>query len=262
MRLTLLVFAVLLFCSPALATELSADEIAKKSYEHQVMDFSAATADMRMELIEDQKVIETRTVRIKSIKIKEGKELLRRSLMTFIEPGDVAGTAFLSIELPNDADDDQFLYLPALKKVLRKGGKSGKGESFMGTQFSYGDMETKDVSRATHTRMPDEKIGDADCYVVESIPKNPKDENYSRYQSWIRKSDFVALRIKLYNTKGEFQKVMLAEKTELIDGKATITQMSMLNMQNKKATRLLISNINTKAKLSPSDFAKDRMTAM
>ncbi len=258
----LLIFALLLAASPVVAADLTAEQIIDKSYSHNVMDFGAASADMKMDLIEKKAVVESRKVRVKAINVKEGKQDLRRALLTFIEPDDVAGTAFLSIEQAGDADDDQFLYLPVLKKALRKGGKTGKGESFMGTQFTYGDLESKDVSKAKHKRLPDEKLGEVDCYVIESTPNNPDKENYSKYISWVNKTSFVSMRIKLFDLKGQFQKVMLTEKVEVIDGKNIITQMTMLNVQSNKATRLITSNINTKAKLDATDFTKDRMTAL
>ncbi len=264
MYLALALVTGLLFCAQAQAAELTANQIIDKSYQHNVMDFDAATADMRMDMIEGQEVVEVRKVRVKALKekTKESKETLNRILMTFTEPADISGTAFLNIELPGEQDDDQFLYLPALKKVLRKGGKTGKGEAFMGTQFTYGDMESKDVNKATHKRLPDEKLGQVDCYVIESIPTNPKDNNYSKYITWVNKTTFVSMRIKLFDLKDKFQKVMMTEKVELIDGKNAITQMTMLNVQNKKATRLYLTNINTKSKLDAADFTKERMTKL
>ncbi|RJO63411.1 MAG: outer membrane lipoprotein-sorting protein [Myxococcales bacterium] len=255
---------LMLVASTALAqkAELTADQIIDKSYDHSVMNFAAATSDMTMELIKGAEIQETRKVRAKALRVEEGKEELRRVLMTFVKPDDVAGAAFLSLENPGDADDDQFLYLPALKKVLRKGGKTGKNESFMGTQFTYGDMESKDVTKARHTRLADEKLGAVDCYVIESIPNNPKDETYSKYVTWVNKQNFVPMRIKLFDLKGGLQKVMMAEKIEPIDGKPTITQISMLNVQTQKATRLYLSNIDTKVALTPADFTKERMTKL
>lgn len=243
------------------AAELSPEAIVEKSYDHNVLDYDSATADMKMELIDKKEISETRKVRVKALRLKKGNEKLQRVLMTFTEPADIAGTSFLSIEKSGD-DDDQFLYLPALKRALRKGGKTGKSESFLGTQFSYGDMESKDVKKAAHKRLPDEKAAGIDCYVIESIPKDPDKENYSKYINWINKKTFVPIRIKFFDLKGNFQKVMMTEKVEKIDGKDAITRMTMLNVKNNKATRIYISNIDTKAKLGKADFTKERMTKL
>ncbi len=247
---------------PAFAGERTADQIMKDSYEHQLMDFNAATADMKMELIDNQKVYEVREVRTKAMRIKKDKEDLRYILLTFLKPDDVAGMAFLSRELPGGADDDQFLYMPAIKRALRKGGKTGKSESFLGTQFTYGDMESKDVDESTHKRLPDEKVGPVDCFVIESVPKDPEKNKYSKYVNYINKKTSVPQRIKLFDMKGKLQKVMMTEKVELIDKKETITRMTMLNVQTNKATRIALSNIDTKAKLDEADFTKERMTKL
>lgn len=241
---------------------LSADEIVKRSYEHHAFDFDSATAMMRMDLMEGSDTVESRTARLKALNTTQGGQKLRKVLLTFTEPADIAGTAFLSLENKGDTPDDQFLYMPSVGKPLRKGGKTGKGESFLGTQFTYGDMESKEVSRARHTRLPDESLNGIDCYVVESVPNNPADEKYSKYVSWINKSTFVPVRIQLFDLKGDSQKVMDSEKTEIVNGKDTITQMVMRNVQNNKSTRITITEINTKASLSPADFTKERMSTL
>ena len=120
LRRTVVLALGLLLC-PLLvfAADKSASEIVDESYSHNMMDFDGATADIKMELIEEAKVIETRSLRSKTLRVKEGTLRLRRSIMTFTQPADVAGTAFLAIEKGSGMDDDQFLYLPATGKPLR-----------------------------------------------------------------------------------------------------------------------------------------------
>lgn len=255
--LTALVTLALLATS-AHAKEMTADEIIDKSYDRGVMEFKAATADMKMDMIDGSKVFETRQLKVKALEEKG----LRKILLTFTKPADVSGTAFLSLENEGDKPDDQWLYMPALKMTLRKGGKSGKGDSFMGTEFTFGDLESKDVDEATHKRLADAKVDGVDCYVIESIPKNPKEETYGKYISYIGKKNFVPRQIKLYNLDGKFQKLMKSEKIETIDGDETITRAIMVNMLTKKSTRLYLTNINTKAKLTAADFSKERMTKL
>ena len=257
-------FVGLMILSPYLAStaELDGKAIMEKSYEHNMMDFESATAELKMDYIEAGEVVEIRKFRLKAIEVKQDKEELRRVLMTVTDPADEAGTAFLSLEKPGDADDDQWLYMSALKRSFRKGGKSGNSESFMGSEFTYGDLSSKDINKAVHKKLADEKVGPIDCYVVESTPKNPKDEQYSKYITWVSKSTFIPRRIKFFDLKGKYKKVMSAEKTELIDGDHTITQAIVLNKQSGKATRIYITNIDSKVKLDPADFTRERMTKM
>jgi len=262
-RATIVILAIILLL-PALlqADQMDAKAILKKSYDHNMMDFSSATADLKMDYIDEKEIVEVRKFRVKAIKVKNEKDDLSRVLLTVTSPADESGTAFLSIEKPGDADDDQWLYMSALKRSFRKGGKSGKSESFMGSEFTYGDLGSKDVDKGTHKRLADEKISGIDCYVIESIPSNPKEEKYSKYTTWIDKKTFVPRRIKFFDLKNKLKKVMIVEKVEVINGDNTITRAIMMNQQTSKATRIFLTNINTKAKLSPEDFTRERMTKM
>jgi hypothetical protein len=246
----------------AAAQDLTADQIIDKAYDNNLMDFDSATSDLKMDYYEEAKLVNTRKFRVKAIKVTESGETLRRLLLTVTEPADESGTAFLSIENPGDADDDQWLYLSALKKAFRKGGKTGKGESFMGSEFTYGDMESKDVKKAKHKRLPDESKGGLSFYVVESIPNTPADEQYSKYVTYIDKATFIPRIVMFYDMKGQHLKTMTAEQVEKIDNKDTITRAVMVNKQNGNSTRLYLTNIDTKTKLDPADFSKSRMTKM
>ena len=258
---TFLVFC--LVCLPMslwAGEDLSAEKIIDKSYNHNVFDFDSATADMKMILIvKDTKVVEERKVRVKASR----KDDRTRSVLHFVEPEDVSGMAFLYLD-NKDRNDDQWLYMPALKKAIRKGGESGKSESFIGTQFTYGDMESREVTDYKHKKLPDEKIGPFDCYVIESIPKDTKKVQYGKLLTWVEKSTFIPRRVIFHEIKNpdKILKVMSAEKVETVDGKTVITQTTMRNMKNHKATRLVIENINTKATIPEEDFTVERITKM
>ena len=256
--------ALLFFASVSHAQEPSADKILEDSWEHNVFDLDNAQADVRMTLLEKKTVVvEERKVRVKALR----KDGLSRYIMHFIEPEDVAGTAFLMVER-KDADDDQWLYLPALKKTLRKGGSNNKTETFMGTQFTYGDMESRDVADSVNKRLPDETLGGVDCYVVESIPKPEKKEQYSKLVTWINKANKVPVRMQFFDLKNALKKVMMVQKVGTVKSPKTgkdvlvITDAVMLNVQDNKATRLLVGDIDTKAVLTDEDFTKERLSRM
>jgi len=254
-------FLVLGICATAQAADLTPEQIIDNSYSRQVMDHDSAEALMDMYMIEGDKVVQQRSLKTRAHTVNAGGEKLVSVLMHFVEPADIRGTSFLSVERKG-GDDDQWLYLPALNKVLRKGGQSGRNESFMGTEFTYGDMESKEVSESLHKRLPDEKLGTIDCYVIESTPKNPEEEGYGKYLNYIDKRNFVPMRVKLFDLNGELYKVMMTEKVEKVDGKDTMTTIVMLNTKNKKATRLLLHDIKTGLKFTEADFGKERMTQM
>lgn len=164
-----------------------------------------------------------------------------KSLMRFLEPADVRGTGFLIWE-HKGKDDDQWLYLPAFKKVRRISSKE-KEKSFMGTDFSYEDLGSHNLDDYNYTLLKSETFDDRDCYVVESVPKPGKKKSYKKTITWIRKDIFLAIRIDFYDKKGKFLKRLHTTNIEKIDGIWTVKVMEMENVQRKHRTILELENV-------------------
>lgn len=123
------------------------------------------------------------------------------------------GTGFLQIE-HSDADDDQWIFLPALQKSRRLVANNKK-DSFFGSDFSYGDISLPKVTAYTHKLTGSEMVDKADCYVIESVPATAQlkdDTGYSKKISWIRKDNFIEAKVDYYDLNGELF------KTQLISG--------------------------------------------
>ena len=186
-RITLILLAasLSLWATPALADGLTAQQIVDKSLERNKFGFQNAIAGITLKLVSKRGSERVREVQIKSIE----RDGLGKSLVRFHAPADVAGTGFLLIENA-DADDDQYLYLPALGKVKRITG-SQRNQRFMGTDLTYADMESRDLKNAAVTRMPDEKLGGNDTFVIEAIPKEEVIANTARRSAgFIRNRSF------------------------------------------------------------------------
>jgi outer membrane lipoprotein-sorting protein len=143
-----------------------------------------------------------------------------RRLVNFLSPADVRGTKTLLIE-HSAADDDIWIYLPAMKKVRRLVA-SNKKDSFGGTDFSYGDVIGHKVEDWNHKVLRQEKLDGRDCYVVESTPKRPEvadNTGYSKRVSWIDKESYVASRGEIYDQSGELLKRTSAQDVERVDAK-------------------------------------------
>jgi len=153
----------------------------------------------------------------------------------------VRGTGFLIWE-HKGKDDDQWLYLPAFKKVRRISSKE-KEKSFMGTDFSYEDLGSHNLDDYNYTLLKSETFDDQDCYVVESVPKPGKKKSYKKTITWIRKDIFLAIRIDFYDKKGKFLKRLHATNIEKIDGIWTVKVMEMENVQRKHRTILELENV-------------------
>ena len=129
----------------------------------------------------------------------------------FLEPSDVKDTTLLSYDY-DQKDDDTWLFLPALKKVKRIL-TSNKDDYFMGSDFTYEDMENRDLVNWDYNLTGEETLDGVDCYTVEAVPNNDaeRDESgYSKTVAWIGKDDFVARRVDLYDKKDRLAKRLLA----------------------------------------------------
>jgi len=131
-----------------------------------------------------------------------GQDSLR--LVRFLSPADIKGTATLLVEHAG-ADDDMWIYLPALAKVRRLSA-SNKRDAFVGTDFSYGDIIGHKTAEWTHTLLREEAVDGAPAYVIESVAGSDAvkaNTGYAKRMSWVRKADFVAARIDFWDVAGQ-----------------------------------------------------------
>lgn len=132
-------------------------------------------------------------------------------LVRFLSPADIKGTATLLI-VHSKADDDMWVYLPALGKVRRLSA-SNKRDSFFGTDLSYGDVIADRAEDWNHKTLREELLNGAMCYVIESIPGNQviqKNTGYSKKISWLRKDNFATIRVDYWNLNDQLLKRTLA----------------------------------------------------
>lgn len=193
-------------------------------------------------------------VRELEIKVKVGEGDVRYSLARFLAPSDVAGTQLLLIDHPETVDE-QLLYLPAVKRTNRISGKSRKG-SFMGSDFSYEDMELSDPPDASHDVTSDS----GDVWTIETLPGG--DSSYTKLITTVRKADYVPQKIEFFDGDGELLKILEITKSEK-DGEITlVTESLMKNVQKGTSTRLNVKEhrLNVPADELPDElFTKAHM---
>ena len=181
--LAMLLAIVISAVDPSAAHADSAEEagrqIATDARERQ-KGFGNFTASLTMTLRNKRGQESQRELRLKVIEIEGDGD---RTLFVFDRPRDVRGTAFL-IHAHKDEPDEQWLYLPALKRVKRIS-SSKKSGSFMGSEFSYEDLSAIEVEKFTHRHLRDEACGDLECVVLERIPLS-EDSGYSRQVGLVR----------------------------------------------------------------------------
>ncbi len=164
----------------------------------------------------------------------------QKYFLYFREPADVRRMTFLVWKYPLK-EDDRWIYVPAVDLVRRIAASDARS-SFVGSDFSYEDVSGRDVPADTHILLREEKLGDRDCYVVESVPKEPVD--YVRRNSWIEKTTLLPIKEEYYDVQKEIARVFTAEKIEEVaaaGGKEqgsfpTVTKRIMKNLKTGHRT--------------------------
>ena len=198
---------------------------------------------------------------------KRGKKLFRtmvtatkkygntsKSLIRFTAPPDIKGTAFLTWE-NEDRDDDQFLYLPALKRV-RRIVSTQKNSSFVNTDYTYEDMQRRKPELDLHQIIGEEKLLDHDCWILESIPKNEKDSQYEKRKSWIAKDILLPLKAQYFSKNDRLLKEFIANRIKQIDGIWTVVESEMRDFKKEHRTLLKTDDIKFNCGVEDSVFTE------
>ena len=175
-----------------------------------------------------------------------------KSVATFLSPADVKGTAFLVWEHA-DQDNDVFIYLPALKKIRRIASEQ-KNQSFMGSDFSYADMENEDVDNAEHRILAEENLEGNVCWVIESIPKPDGDSEYGKLKSWVEKTEFIPYKVEFYDKKGKLYKIMKVLRTGPVGKEILPLHFSMENVQKNHKTEISLDKIDLDQEIPDNEF--------
>lgn len=189
----------------------------------------------------------------------EDSNELSKQIMVFRAPASVKNTRFLIKE--KDDGDDKWIFLPALGKVRRIASSDGES-SFMGTEFTYDDMSSREIDDYTYKYLKDEALDGYDCYVVEATPKDLDDNQYSKTTAWIIKdSDMLTvIKMDLYNKKGELNKVLTVKDLEKLDGYWIPNKSTMTNLLNNRKSTIVNKKVEVDKKTNPALFGKRYLT--
>jgi len=251
-----LLFLIMLF-SPAIVMAESAEEkglaIAQEADKRDT-GFGDSKADLVMLLKNRHGEESTRYIRIKTLEVKEDGD---KSMSIFDRPRDVKGTAFLSFT-HKTGSDDQWLYLPALKRVKRIASRNKSG-SFMGSEFAYEDISSQEVEKYTYKYINDEACGDADCFVVERVPVDEL-SGYTRQVAWIDKKEYRPQKIVFYDRKNALLKTLEYKGYQQYLGQYwRANEMYMENHQTGKTTLLTWTNYKFGNGLTSRDFDRNSL---
>jgi len=191
------------------------------------------TSNMTMTLIDKRGHRRVRELR----SFRKDKALDSHSILFFLSPADVRDTGFLTYDYDDpDRDDDQWLYLPALKKTKRIA-SSGKSGSFMGSDFSFADMTDRPLENYDYSLLQESEIDGQPVWVIEAVPRTGdeiEETGYTRTIHFIRQDNFFQIRAKIWLKKGRRNKYLEVKELEQIDGIWMATLMTMTTKKGKK----------------------------
>jgi hypothetical protein len=201
------------------------------------------TSDMEMILIDKNKKQRIRKIALFSK--DRGEDTLR--LMFFLEPADVKDTAFLTWDYDDpDKDDDQWLYLPALRKTKRIA-SSDKDGSFMGSDLNYSDMTDRNLEDYDFTLKKEMEVNSVKTWLIESIPRTKKvikETGYKKSLLFVRQDNYFVIRGVNWVRDGGYLKYMDVKKLERIGGIWVATEMHVTKKKNKKLVHKTILKLN------------------
>ncbi len=179
------------------------------------------------------------------------------SLTVFDRPRDIKGSAFLSHTRIAEPDD-QWLYLPALKRVKRIS-SSNKSGPFMGSEFAYEDLLSQEIAKYTYEWLRDEACGALQCFVIERVPVY-ENSGYTRQHVWIDKAEYRPMRVVFHDRKDSRLKTLeLSDYRRYLDKHWRAHRQEMENHQTGKSTSLAFEGFEFRIGLSPRAFTAARL---
>ena len=216
--------------------------------------FEDFTANMVMELRNKQGDVSTRTIRLKALEVAGDGD---KSMSIFDKPADVKGTAFLTFSHAIKPDE-QWLYLPALKRVKRINSKNKSGP-FMGSEFAYEDLASQEIEKYTYKYLRDEQLNGVDYFVMERYPAY-EHSGYTRQVAWVNKDKYVAEKIEFYDRKNDLLKTLVnTGYQQYLEQYWRPSEMLMENHQTGKSTLLTWQDYKFKNGLEDKDFSRNSL---
>jgi hypothetical protein len=190
-----------------------------------------------------------RAVRMMALEQKDDGD---KTVAVFDKPADLAGAAVLTYSHAL-VQDDQWLYLPEVKRVKRISSQN-KAALFMGSEFAYEDLSSWEVKKYRYRYLKDETIDGNDCFVVENTPAYA-DSAYSKQIQWVDKQLYQPRRLDYYDRSGRLLKTMTFSGYKQYLGKHwRPSEQLMENRQTGKSTRVIWGPYQFRTNIHESEF--------
>jgi outer membrane lipoprotein-sorting protein len=174
-----------------------------------------------------------------------------RSILRFTDPPEVRGVALLVVNHPDRASD-QWMWTPAIERD-RRIALQDRSTRFFGTDFSFEDLEERDVNQYDYELLGEETIDGAGCWKIQSVPKQRKSSQYTRSIVWIRKDNYAFARIESYSKETAVRRLDYGD-IQNVQGFWTARRMEMTDLRRGSRTRLTLDKLQYNAPMKDEDF--------
>ena len=238
------------FLLPAAISAQTAKEISQKATE--VIDYAS------MEMVSTLKIYDAKgSERVRQITTATRKfGETNKTMIKFISPADVKGTAMLIYDYENTGDD-MWIYMPALRKT-RRIVSTEKGKNFMGSEFTNADMSKPNMNDFQYKIAGTENYEGKTCWKTESVCSNEAiagENGFSKKVSYIEKDTYLCHKVEFYDLQGTLHKTQfIRQYKKQPNGKYFAYQMEMKNEQNGRKSIMIIDKFQTGSNLPESAF--------
>ena len=219
-----------------------------------ISGFIDSRSQMKMLLKNKKGQITERSMRSKIMEVKGDGD---KSLIVFETPRDVRGIAVLGYAHKTETDD-QWLYMPALKRVKRIVSKNRSGP-FLGSEFSLEDLSFQEIEKFSYRYIGEKKLDGKDCYLIERTPLDPY-SGYTKQKVWIEKENYLTLKIEHYDRKFSHLKTQYFRGfNKYLDKFWRPSEIEMINHQTNKSTTLLMEDMVFQNGYTEKDFSQNSL---
>lgn len=216
--------------------------------------FGDTTSTMTMTLVNRSGKKSVRRIRSRVLEVADDGD---KSMTIFDEPKDVKGTASLTYSHATESDE-QWLFLPALKRVKRISSKNKTG-AFMGSEFAFEDIGSQEIEKYTYKHLGEEELNGVAVHKIESVPAY-KYSGYTRLVNYIDKERLVGLKVEYYDRKNALLKVLtLSDYQQYNDKFWRAHKLEMINEQTGKSTTLEFADYKFNTGLTDKDFSSNAL---
>jgi len=174
-----------------------------------------------------------------------------RAILKFTAPAEVKGVALLIVNHPDRASD-QWMWTPAIERD-RRIALQDRSTRFFGTDFSFEDLEERDVNQYDYQLVGEETVDGASCWKVQSVPKERKSSQYTRSVVWIRKDNYAFARIESYVKDAAVRRLDYSD-IQNVQGIWTARRLEMTDLRRGSRTRLTLDKLQYNVPMNEEDF--------